>query len=251
MNAAQVNQDISALADWLKQMPSLQMSPLMQNPVAAFAAATAVGLGVTSQLAGLMMGAIQGMTEPSRRAASASARQAPAEPEQTASDAVGAAEEVAADGVVADQAAEDAVAPVAVPASEAVSDAPTQASAPAAETVAVPKSSRAKPVSAGSAAKAASAKTASDSPAVDKGAPAKTTSPARRRGAKGGADDLKRISGIGPKLEQVLNGLGVTRYAEIAGWSEDDVTRVDAQLGVSGRIVRDRWVEQARALIKN
>ena len=64
------------------------------------------------------------------------------------------------------------------------------------------------------------------------------------------ADDLKAISGIGPKLEQVLNGMGVRRYADIAGLKPADVERIEAELGFVGRIARDGWVEQARALAK-
>lgn len=64
------------------------------------------------------------------------------------------------------------------------------------------------------------------------------------------ADDLKAISGIGPKLEQVLNGMGIRRYADIAALKVEDVARIEAELGFGGRIVRDGWVEQAKALAK-
>lgn len=63
-------------------------------------------------------------------------------------------------------------------------------------------------------------------------------------------DDLKAISGIGPKLEQVLNGMGFKRYADIAALAADDVARIEAELGFSGRIARDGWVEQAKTLAK-
>jgi NADH-quinone oxidoreductase subunit E len=63
-------------------------------------------------------------------------------------------------------------------------------------------------------------------------------------------DDLKVISGIGPKLEQVLNGMGFKRYADIAALKAEDVTRIEAELGFSGRIARDGWVEQAKTLAK-
>jgi predicted flap endonuclease-1-like 5' DNA nuclease len=67
--------------------------------------------------------------------------------------------------------------------------------------------------------------------------------------APGEADDLRRIKGLGPKLVALLNGLGVTRYDQIAAWSEADIDRIDAQLGTfAGRIRRDNWVEQARLL---
>jgi predicted flap endonuclease-1-like 5' DNA nuclease len=60
------------------------------------------------------------------------------------------------------------------------------------------------------------------------------------------ADDLKRIKGVGPKLEKLLNSLGVTSYSQIAAWDDDEIDRIDAQLGAfSGRIRRDDWPAQA------
>ncbi len=64
------------------------------------------------------------------------------------------------------------------------------------------------------------------------------------------SDDLKRISGIGPKLEQVLNGRGIRRLADVAALSTADVARLDAEFGLDGRIARDDWVGQAKALLK-
>ena len=65
----------------------------------------------------------------------------------------------------------------------------------------------------------------------------------------GPADELTRMKGVGPKVAAMLNGLGVTRYDQIAAWSEADVARMDAQLGAfKGRITRDQWIEQARFL---
>lgn len=73
--------------------------------------------------------------------------------------------------------------------------------------------------------------------------------PARKpRAAK--ADDLKAIPGIGPKLEQVLNGMGCRRYGDIAAWTAAEAEKIDAELGLDGRITRDGWVEQAKALAK-
>jgi NADH-quinone oxidoreductase subunit E len=63
------------------------------------------------------------------------------------------------------------------------------------------------------------------------------------------ADDLKRISGIGPKLEQVLNGMGIRTYAQIAAWTADDLAKVDDQLKLGGRISRDDWLGQANVLL--
>jgi predicted flap endonuclease-1-like 5' DNA nuclease len=58
-------------------------------------------------------------------------------------------------------------------------------------------------------------------------------------------DDLTRIKSVGPKLSAALRALGVTRYAQIAAWSEADLAVIDAQLGAfAGRAVRDNWIEQ-------
>jgi NADH-quinone oxidoreductase subunit E len=61
-------------------------------------------------------------------------------------------------------------------------------------------------------------------------------------------DDLKAISGIGPKLEKILNDLGVWTYAQVAAWGNDEIAWVDDYLSFSGRIGRDKWIEQAAAL---
>jgi small subunit ribosomal protein S2 len=65
---------------------------------------------------------------------------------------------------------------------------------------------------------------------------------------EGKADDLKKIEGVGPALERKLNALGVTRYDQIAALGEEDVTKLDDALNYKGRISRDDWVGQARAL---
>ncbi|WP_102223087.1 hypothetical protein [Acidimangrovimonas sediminis] len=67
------------------------------------------------------------------------------------------------------------------------------------------------------------------------------------RGGK--ADDLKRIKGVGPKLEQALNAMGVYHLDQIAGWSAEEIAWVDENLeGFRGRVTRDDWVAQARTL---
>ncbi|GMM92737.1 helix-hairpin-helix domain-containing protein [Qipengyuania sp. MTN3-11] len=74
-------------------------------------------------------------------------------------------------------------------------------------------------------------------------------SEARHGGETG--DDLTRIKGVGPKLAAKLRDMGVTSFAAIAGWSESDIDRIDAQLGrFQGRIRRDSWVEQADYLAR-
>ena len=67
--------------------------------------------------------------------------------------------------------------------------------------------------------------------------------------AVGDPDDLKRIKGIGPKLEKLCNSLGVMRFDQIAAWTARDVAKVDDHLGsFKGRITRDEWVDQAKLL---
>ncbi|KQU77767.1 NADH-ubiquinone dehydrogenase [Mesorhizobium sp. Root695] len=60
--------------------------------------------------------------------------------------------------------------------------------------------------------------------------------------------DLKAISGIGPKLEKVLNGLGIWTYGQIAAWTPQEVAWVEDYLSLTGRIGRDDWTAQAAAL---
>lgn len=69
--------------------------------------------------------------------------------------------------------------------------------------------------------------------------------------AKGAPDDLLQIKGVGPKLNALLHGLGVTRFDQIAAWGAGEITKVDEHLGsFRGRIVRDEWVEQAGLLAR-
>ena len=60
------------------------------------------------------------------------------------------------------------------------------------------------------------------------------------------ADDLTRLSGIGPKLAVALAERGVTRFADIAAWTEDDIARFDKDLKLMGRVGREAWLAQAR-----
>ena len=67
--------------------------------------------------------------------------------------------------------------------------------------------------------------------------------------AVGAADDLLVIKGIGPKLNGVLNGLGITRFDQIANWTAGDVDKVDDHLGeFKDRIGREEWIPQAKLL---
>lgn len=83
-----------------------------------------------------------------------------------------------------------------------------------------------------------------------KTAPAKKAGPERLAKPAGKADDLKLISGVGPKLEQTLNKLGFWHYGQIGKWTKRDIVIVDDELSFKGRIERDDWVKQAKALAK-
>jgi NADH-quinone oxidoreductase subunit E len=73
-----------------------------------------------------------------------------------------------------------------------------------------------------------------------------TTLPAARDGK---ADDLKLIWGLGRKLEELLNRLGIYHFDQIAGWSDLNLRWIDQHLGsFRGRAVRDDWIGQAKKL---
>ncbi|ESX91057.1 protein in NADH-ubiquinone oxidoreductase complex [Mesorhizobium sp. LSHC412B00] len=129
-----------------------------------------------------------------------------------------------------------------------VSTAATAKSAPAAKPTPA-KPAAAKPA----AAKSAAAKPAASKPAAAKAAPKAAASkpaavPKKAAPAAGKADNLRRLIGIGPVNDKLLKGLGVTTYAQIAGWTAADVKRIEDTLNFDGRIAREKWVEQAKLL---
>ena len=68
--------------------------------------------------------------------------------------------------------------------------------------------------------------------------------------ADGEADDLKKIGGVGPVLEKKLNAFGIFHYWQIAALAKDDIAKIDEELDFKGRIERDDWLKQAKALMK-
>lgn len=178
-----VGADPFGFSPWLREMPAVAIPPLMAHPVAAMAAAMAVGFGMTSHFAGMIMGAMHGAAERAR----------------------GMLDKLEA---------------------EAKADVP----------------------------KVEPAVAEADGTVVRREAAGAKRKPATVRKGSGSnagrTDDLKMISGIGPKLEQVLNGKGIFRFADIARWAASDVERIEAELGLDGRIARDGWVEQAKKLAK-
>jgi len=65
---------------------------------------------------------------------------------------------------------------------------------------------------------------------------------------EGEPDDLKKISGVGPVLENKLHALGITKFAQVAGFTVEEIAKIDDALNFKGRIERDDWVGQAKAL---
>ena len=70
--------------------------------------------------------------------------------------------------------------------------------------------------------------------------------------AVGDPDNLRLIKGVGPKLNALLNKLGITRFDQIAAWGAEEIAEVDKYLETfSGRITRDAWIDQAKFLAKD
>jgi NADH-quinone oxidoreductase subunit E len=149
---------------------------------------------------------------------------------------------------------QSAATPVATPApAPAAAPAPAPKSAPAPAPKPAPTPAAAAPASKAEPAPKAAPKAAKPKPAP---APAKASSSdgsgkpaALTKPRAGGADDLKRIKGVGPALEKNLNDLGIYHFDQIAGFTAAEVAYVDNNLvRFKGRATRDNWVAQAKTL---
>ncbi|MDH4415483.1 MAG: 5' DNA nuclease [Rhizobium sp.] len=214
------------------------LDDLMSNPAAAMAAATAFGFGMAAQMSKLFLGSIQGamdvtgqiarQLEEERKAAEAKTA---AQPETKVEAPVKKVEPAPAPATVKVEkpAAPKAQSKVAAPAKPAAAKAEKPKPAPKAKAVAKPAAEpkvKAKPA-----------------PKVEVAAPAP-----KPKKAGGKADDLKRIDGIGPKVEQVLKGRGISRFQDLAVMDETALVALDTELGLDGRVLRDDWAGQARRL---
>ncbi len=83
---------------------------------------------------------------------------------------------------------------------------------------------------------------ADDAPAIEGVKPANLLTEAR----DGQPDDLKKISGVGPKLEGLLHQNGVFHFDQIAAWTPAEIAYMDDKLSFKGRIERDGWIDQAK-----
>lgn len=187
---------------------------LMAHPAAGFAAATALGFGFASQAFGAWMGFLAGAADASQRFMALGADlPGTADFARAASRARAAADQLIADARETAEAVVETVEP------KGKSPRRPAAEAPAVREVAA----------------------TTDAPAL---MPEDFRRP-RAMAKPKAVDDLKRIGGVGPKLEKVLNGLGVWTFAQIAAWSPEEVAWVDDYLAFKGRIERDEWLEQA------
>lgn len=138
--------------------------------------------------------------------------------------------------------------------------APVKPKAPAKPKATAPKAEVKSPAAKTAAPKVAKPKAAAPKPAVEKDVASKAEKPkaaapkaAAPKAAKAtkGPDNLRLIKGLGPKLNTILNDLGVTRFDQIASLDAKAVAALDAKLGTfAGRITRDNFVDQAGLLAK-
>jgi NADH-quinone oxidoreductase subunit E len=222
-------------------LPFAERAPT--NPMDVMAAATAAGFALSTQFASAFFGMMQAAMEATAKPAQAPADKPVAEKPKAETPAPAAAP-------VAEKLVEASAAP-------ALTEAPVQrvkAAKPAAQKVKAAKPAAkapAKPVpTAAEKPATAKAKTARGKVAVAETKPVEPKArPAAAKRGKAGAD-LKQISGIGPKLEGLLNGMGVKSVKDIAGWTEEDVVHFDRELGLDGRIAKDNWIAQAKTLLR-
>lgn len=208
-----MNQDLTRMMP--KEMASAVN--LLAHPVAGVAAMSALGIGLANHAFGVWMGALSGAAEASQRLLQPivddfeARTERLSEMERSASKARAATKTLIAEAQSFAQDVTDMVAREAADTAPVVDTGPIAGAVPAGL---LPEDFR-------------------QPRAMDK--PAKPS-------------DLKAISGIGPKLETVLNGLGIWTYAQIAAWTQEEVAWVEDYLSLSGRIGRDDWTAQAAAL---
>ena len=270
INMNEMMKPMTAMTDWTKAA-DFSVSPLMVYPLGAAAAATAVGFGIAGQMTGMMIGAMQGAMQSqiallgnhpdlSWIVPTLAEDLAPEEGEAEAiADAQPVARAKSADVVAlkpaADPAPTKAKAKAAAPKQGKPKVAPKKAEAAVVPAKATTVAAVEKLKSDAEVAAAAAAEAAPVSGVAPAVAPAKALQPEDfRRPAEierpETPDDLKLISGVGPKLEQVLNGLGVWTFAQIAGWQPEEAAWVDDYLQFPGRIHRDGWISHAGMLAK-
>lgn len=64
----------------------------------------------------------------------------------------------------------------------------------------------------------------------------------------GQPDDLTLITGVGPRIQTILNDYGIWHFSQIAQWSDENEAWIDRELNFAGRVSREGWINQAREL---
>ncbi len=100
-------------------------------------------------------------------------------------------------------------------------------------------------------AEAPKAKTEAPKPEKEEKAEAapQTAKPKLLKKPQGEADNLAKLSGVGPKIVEKLNGAGIYHFSQIAEWTTDHVAWIDQELELKGRVERDDWVGHAKKLL--
>ncbi|GAB4361816.1 MAG: hypothetical protein Kow0026_25120 [Oricola sp.] len=225
-------------AEWMATaMPRFMgMSNLAAHPMGAMAAASAIGAGMAGQMYGMMAGAMAGAVKAANMLAS--------ETTGRRSELFGAANPFNFDwatGTFDDTKAEDPVTHQPPVTPEAPAKAPAGPKRPAAKP-APGKTGTPEPVALADEPEAPAAASS-----IEPVMPEDFVKP-KAHPKPDAPDDLKAISGIGPKLEAVLNSLGIWTYEQIAGLTPHEVAWLDDYLQFKGRIERDGWVAQAAEL---
>lgn len=240
---------------------------LMANPVASFAAMSALGFGLASHAFGVWAGAVAGAAQASQRffapfdLGEGSPAAQPKETKHSTAAVVAMPTRPKPALKIVPKAEPAAPTPVVEPTELVVEPAAASAAKPAKAELAEPaKTAAAKPAKAKTVEPAKARATAPAKAKIAEPVKAAVAESAKSEASQETSrkprtierpatpDDLKAISGIGPKLEKVLNDLGVWTYAQIAAWSKEEIAWVDDYLSFKGRIDRDGWIAQAAKL---
>lgn len=152
---------------------------------------------------------------------------------------------------VAETPAPEPVAETPAPAPEPVAEIVPAPLPPVVEEAPAPEPLADEPIAAAAPLDASPASLASD---IAEPAPAPEPAPAAPEPAPAApaGDDLTRMKGVGPRLGEKLNSVGITSFAQLAALTPEEASALDAKLGdFQGRIHRDRWIEQASFLAKD
>jgi len=240
------------------------LEDFISNPAAAMAAATAFGMGMAAQMGRLFLGTLQGamdvtgqlarQLEEERKAAEADKAaapevktEAPVEITRTEPPAPKASAKVKAAKPAVPKAKAKAPAKAAATKVEKPKPTPKAKAAVAPKAKAVPEAAVPPKPKVKAASKAEAAPKAEAKPKVEAKVEAAAPAPKPKK-TSGKADDLKKIDGVGPKVDQVLKGRGISRFQDLAAMDEKALAALDKELGLDGRVLRDDWAGQARRL---